>query len=123
MLRRRPPEIDNIALVFLVGVFGSAALAPGYALESLYFQAPPLSWTMVGTALYTGCFASLGAYLCWNRGAEMIGANRAGFTTYLMPAFTAVLAVLILGEKLRPFHAMGIATILFGVWLSSSRRA
>jgi drug/metabolite transporter (DMT)-like permease len=115
-------EIDNISLIFLLGIFGSASLAPGYALESFYFQAPRLAWSTVGAALYTGCFASAAAYWCWNRGAELVGANRAGFTTYLMPAFTTVLAVLLLDEKVYVFHLIGIITILFGVWLSTSTR-
>jgi drug/metabolite transporter (DMT)-like permease len=120
MLRRRPMEIDNISLIFLVGIFGSAALAPAYLFESLYIQAPPLAWSSVAAPLYTGCFASAAAYWCWNRGAEMVGANRAGFTTYLMPAFTTVLAVLLLDEEIYLFHVVGIVAILFGVWLSTS---
>jgi drug/metabolite transporter (DMT)-like permease len=120
MLKRRPMEIDNISLIFLVGVFGTAALAPAYLFESLYIQAPPLTWSTVAAPLYTGCFASAAAYWCWNRGAEIVGANRAGFTTYLMPAFTTVLAVLLLDEEVHLFHAIGIVAILFGVWLSTS---
>ena len=37
-----------------------------------------------------------------------------------MPAFTTVLAVLLLDEEVHLFHAVGIVTILFGVWLSTS---
>jgi drug/metabolite transporter (DMT)-like permease len=122
MLRRRPPEIDNIELIFLLSLFGVAALAPAYAAETVYFQAAPLSWTTVGASLYTGAFASVAAYLCWNLGAERVGPSRAGMTTYLLPAFATILAVLILGEKLYLFHAIGIATIVFGIWLATSGR-
>ena len=122
MLRRRPPEIDNIELIFLLGVFGLAALAPAYALERLYIPPAPLSWEMVGASLYMGAFASVGAYLCWNKGAELVGSNRAGFTTYLMPAFATVLAVFLLGEEVHLFHAVGITTILAGIWLATSAR-
>jgi len=120
MLRRRPLEIDNLSLIFLLGIFGTAALAPAYLFESLYIQAPPLIWSTFAAPLYTGCFASAAAYWCWNRGAELVGSNRAGFTTYLMPAFTTVLAVLLLDEEVHFFHVVGIVTILFGVWLSTS---
>ncbi len=122
MLRRRPPEIDNIELIFLLSVFGVAALAPAYLTESLYFQAAPLSWLTVGASIYTGAFASVAAYLCWNIGVERVGPNRAGMTTYLLPAFATVLAVLILGEELHLFHAVGVVTILFGIWLATSAR-
>src|SRR6185437_11541477 len=65
MLRRRPMEIDNLRLIFLLGVFGSGALAPAYLFESVYIQAPPLTWSTVAAPLYTGCFASAAAYWCW----------------------------------------------------------
>jgi drug/metabolite transporter (DMT)-like permease len=120
MLRRRPMEIDNVSLIFLIGIFGTAALAPAYLFETLYVQVPPLAWSTVAAPLYTGCFASAAAYWCWNRGAELVGPNRAGFTTYLMPAFTTVLAVVLLDEEVHFFHVIGIVTILFGVWLSTS---
>jgi drug/metabolite transporter (DMT)-like permease len=76
----------------------------------------------VSASLYTGGCSSVIAYLCWNKGAELVGANRAGFTTYLMPAFTAILAVLILDEEIHLFHAAGVTTILFGIWLATSAR-
>jgi drug/metabolite transporter (DMT)-like permease len=71
--------------------------------------------------LYVSLFASIAAYLCWNRGVDMIGPNRAGFTQHLIPAFGTVLAVIFLGEEVHLFHAAGIATILLGVWLASAR--
>jgi drug/metabolite transporter (DMT)-like permease len=122
MLRRRPPEIENIELIFLLSLFGVAALAPAYAAETVYFQPATLSWASVGASLYTGTFASVGAYLCWNMGAERVGPSRAGMTTYLLPAFATILAVLILGEKLHLFHFVGIATIVLGIWLATSGR-
>jgi drug/metabolite transporter (DMT)-like permease len=122
MLRRRPAEVDSVALIFIIAAVGVPLLAPAYLFESLYIQAPPLTWSTIAAPLYTGCFASAAAYWCWNRGAELVGPNRAGFTTYLMPVFTTVLAVLLLDEQVHAFHVIGIITILFGVWLSTSRR-
>jgi drug/metabolite transporter (DMT)-like permease len=122
MLRRRPREIDNIALIFLLGVFGLAALAPAYAIERVYFPPVPWSWATVGASLYMGAFASVGAYLCWNKGAELVGSNRAGFTTYLMPVFATAMAVMLLDEELHFFHAIGSAAIILGIWLATSGR-
>ncbi len=121
MLRRKPPEIDNLGLIFVIGVVGLALLAPAYALESLYIKAAPFSWAMTGGVLYTGLFASVGAYVCYARGTQMVGPNRAGFTMHLVPAFATVEAVLLLGEEVHLFHVIGIATILFGIWLATSR--
>ena len=48
-----------------------------------------------------------------------VGANIAGFSIPLMPAFGAILAMVFLGEKLHLFHLIGIATIFIGVILSA----
>jgi drug/metabolite transporter (DMT)-like permease len=122
LLPRRPPEIESLGFIFIIAVVGIVVLAPAYLVESAFVRAPPPSWAMVGTAAYTGCVASVLAYICWNRGVELVGPNRAGFTMQLMPAFTTILAVVILGEKVHLFHAVGIATILFGVWLATSAK-
>jgi drug/metabolite transporter (DMT)-like permease len=122
LVRRRPVELDPLALVFVIAAIGIAVLAPFYALESAFFARPRLTWASIGTVAYIACFASIGAYLCWNRGVELVGPNKAGFTIHLLPAFGTVLAVLALGEEVHLFHAIGIATILFGVWRATSAR-
>jgi drug/metabolite transporter (DMT)-like permease len=123
LVRRRPAGIDPLVLVFILAMIGTLLLAPFYALESRFFAVPRLAWSSVGAVLYISCFASIAAYLCWNRGVELVGPNRAGFTIHLLPAFGTVLAVLTLGESVHLFHLVGIATILAGVWLATSARA
>lgn len=122
VLRRRPAELDALSLVFVLSAIGALLLAPAYALESLFLSSALLSWGAIGAVLYVALFASIAAYLCWNRGVDMIGPNRAGFTQHLIPAFGTALAMVFLGEEVHLFHAVGIATILLGVWLASSAR-
>ncbi|HUZ72285.1 MAG TPA: DMT family transporter [Stellaceae bacterium] len=123
LLSRRPRELDGVAVLFLISTIGALALAPFYAIESAFVPAPPLDGATLATLLYVGLVASVAAYILWNRGLALVGPNRAGFTNHLLPAFTVVLAVGLLGETLRPFHIVGIATILAGVWLATSARA
>jgi drug/metabolite transporter (DMT)-like permease len=120
LVRRRPRELDAVALVFVISTTGMLILAPAYALESWLFAAPRLTAGALASVFYIGCFASIGAYLCWNRGVELVGPNKAGFTIHLLPAFGTMLAVLTIGEAVHLFHLVGIATILLGVWLATS---
>jgi drug/metabolite transporter (DMT)-like permease len=122
LLRRRPLALDGLTFVFVLSASGGLLLAPAYLLESRFLQSPALGWSAVGAVLYVALFASIAAYLCWNRGVEMVGPNKAGFTQHLIPAFGTVLAVIFLGEEVHLFHAIGIATILLGVWLATSAR-
>jgi drug/metabolite transporter (DMT)-like permease len=121
LVKRCPPELRGAVLTFVLAAIGVAILLP------LYFAvAPrgPLRWptaSEAGSVLYVAIAASVLAFLCWNRGVAVVGANAAGFTLPLLPAFGTVLAILVLGESFRGFHATGFATILVGVLLATWR--
>lgn len=50
----------------------------------------------------------------------IVGANAAGFTLHLLPAFGTMLAILFLGEQFAAYHAVGVAAILAGVVLATA---
>jgi len=115
LLKRRPPELDGIAFLFVISLAGTALILPGFALEA--WHSPP-RWpgpAGVAAVIYVGLAASVAAFICWNRGVAIVGANAAGFTLHLLPAFGTLLAIAFLGESFHPYHAAGIATILAGV--------
>ena len=121
LLKRRPPALGGVELTFVIALAGMLMLLPAAGLVALY---RPVQWPGVPAALgvlYMGVFASVLAYFCWNRGVAVVGANAAGFTVHLLPAFGTVLAILFLGETFAAFHAVGIATILAGVLLATKK--
>ena len=122
LLKRRPPALEGAALLFVLSVAGVAMLAPFYALQVL--REPP-GWpsaTLVAAVLYVALAASVAGFMFWNRGVAVVGANSAGFTLHLLPAFATVLAIVLLGETFAAFHAAGIATIIAGVVLATTRQ-
>jgi drug/metabolite transporter (DMT)-like permease len=123
LLRRRPPQMDGIGFLFVLILIGLGTLSPAYAYETIFIRTPIWSWTMVAAVAYVALTASLAGYLFWNRGVELAGPNRAGFTTPFQPAFTAALAVILLGEDFRLYHAIGFAIILVGWLLTTGLRA
>jgi drug/metabolite transporter (DMT)-like permease len=52
-----------------------------------------------------------------------MGANRTGQYIHLMPAFGALLAMLVLGERLHWFHAAGVGLIAGGIVLATLGRS
>lgn len=121
LLRERPAMHP---LVFLAVTFGLGALgiAPLFLWELFAVGAPTLDWQVVASILYVAIFPSILAYFCWNRGVELIGANRAGLFINLVPLFASALAVILLGESIEWFHFAGMALIFGGVLIFNSRQ-
>ena len=121
LLKRRPAELGGVHFLFVLSAAGVLFLAPAFAFQAL--QAPPRLPTMPEAlaVLYVGLAASVGAFLFWNRGVAVVGANAAGFTLYLLPTFGTLLAIVFLGETFGAFHALGIATIVAGVILATRK--
>jgi drug/metabolite transporter (DMT)-like permease len=122
LLKRRPAELGGVAFLFVITLMGVAMLAPFFIAHALIVppRAPSLEAALA--VVYVGVAASVVAFIFWNRGVALVGANAAGFTLHLLPAFGAVLAIIFLGEAFRAFHAVGIVTILAGVLLATWKR-
>jgi hypothetical protein len=59
--------------------------------------------------VYVAVFPSTLAYLCFNRGVQLIGANRAAPFFHLIPVFGSAMAIFFLGEQPHLFHLFGYA--------------
>lgn len=117
-LRQRPPitPISFAAVTFAAAALMNLPFAIGEAL--LGYRPQPNLTTLLAFA-YVGIFPSVLAYLFYNRGVELIGANRAAAFTHLIPLFGTVLAFALLGERLGLHHVAGFALIIVGIWLAS----
>lgn len=122
LVNRRPREMDGVGFAFVLTLIGLTALSPGFAYEEVFVRTPIWSWDMVAAVIYIAATSSILGYLFWNRGVELVGPNRAGFTYPFQPAFTAFLAVLLLGEPFRPYNALGFVIILIGWLLTTGLR-
>jgi drug/metabolite transporter (DMT)-like permease len=66
-------------------------------------------------------FPSTLAYLCHNRGVQLIGANRAAPFFHTAPLFGSVMAIFFLGERLQLFHLFGYGLVLIGVFVAARK--
>lgn len=116
LLKRVPPELRGSALLFNVAGLSAVLLAaPSLAETPLEAPVQPLAPAALLGMAYVALFASVLAFTCWNRAVAAVGANAAGLSLPLMPLFGTVLAMVFLGEAVRPFHLAGIVTILAGI--------
>jgi drug/metabolite transporter (DMT)-like permease len=120
-LLRRRPAVHGLSFVAATFLTGATLLLPFYLAETLAGRPLPLTPVAAGAILYVALFASVLAYLCYNRAVALLGANTAGLAVHLVPVFGTILAVLLLGEVPRAFHAVGILLIGSGIWLAQRR--
>lgn len=74
---------------------------------------------VVSGVLYIGIAASVVAFLSWNTGIGLLGASRGTIFVNLVPVFTAMIAVPVLGERLGLAQIVGGLMVLAGVTLVS----
>lgn len=117
MLAKVPAELSRMAMTWGMVLSGIVLIFPVYLWELSTGVTFTLNQDAVLAFAYIGIFPSVLSLLCWNRGVELVGANVAGSFLNLMPIFGAVLAMLLLGERLQPFHYLGIVLIFGGIWL------
>lgn len=115
LLLRRRPQVHPLSLLLVTFVLADVVTAPLYAHELLQGRGFQPTWQALAGIGYVALFPSFLAYLCFNRGVELIGAGPAGQYMHLMPVFGAVLAVALLGEPFHPYHAAGVALIGVGI--------
>ena len=121
-LRWRPPDLDMITFLFALCCVGELVMLPFYLGETAFGRHVVWSWPAVLALFAVGLFPSVASYIFWNRAVAQVGAPVAGLFVHLMPVFGIVLAWLFLDERLQPFHLVGIALILAGIWITSRRQ-
>jgi drug/metabolite transporter (DMT)-like permease len=116
LLRQRPAIHPLSFLIYTFGL-GVVFLLPLYVWELAGSATMILTPHVIMSILYVALFPSIVAYFCWNRGVEVLGANRTGLWINLIPVFASILAILFLGETLQTFHIIGMALIFGGMIL------
>ena len=118
-LLRRRPAVHGLSFLFASFVIGSVLLLPLYVGETLHVRAMPLNRHSLLAVGYVAVFASVVAYLAFNRSVELLGANTAGLSVHLVPVFGTILAVALLGEQPHIYHVLGIGLIACGILLAT----
>lgn len=121
LLRRRPPELSPIGLLAVLFGIGAVTVLPLRLAESWAGRSLPGTPDALLGYLYVGIFPAVVAFFGWNRGVATIGPNRASLFNHLLPAFSAGLAYLFLGERIAGFHLAGGALIFVGIFLANRR--
>jgi len=77
----------------------------------------------LGAVAYLGIVVTVGAYGLYNVGVSRLPASQASGFTNLIPVFTLLFAILLLGERLNGMQMLAAALVFAGVLLSQWRGA
>jgi drug/metabolite transporter (DMT)-like permease len=123
VLTLKRPAMHGLSFVAFTFGCGAACLIPFLIWELFARPVMALDAKNLLSVVYVAVFPSTVAYLCFNRGVQLIGANRAAPFFHVVPVFGAVMAFVFLGERPQPFHFIGFALVLTGVYAASRRQA
>lgn len=116
------PSLSGAAFFTLMALVAALTSLPLiiYEVASGAFFWPSLQGWLV--ALWVAIFPSCLSQLTFMRGVDLIGPSRAGVFVNLVPVFAAVLAVGLIHEPFGMFHAVALALVLGGIWLTQLKR-
>jgi len=112
------PDIHWLSFLTVITFSAFVLTIPfvSWELSQKPFVVPGLKGWLV--LLYVIIFPTVVSQLCYARGVQLLGGNRAGLFLNLVPIFGSVLAVIILGEFFRWYHFLGLTLVLAGIALA-----
>jgi drug/metabolite transporter (DMT)-like permease len=123
VLTLKRPNIHGLSFVGFTFGCGAACLIPLWIWELFSRPVMQLDTANLLSLFYVAVFPSTLAYLCFNRGVQLIGANRAAPFFHVVPLFGSAMAIVFLGERPQLFHIIGFALVLTGVFVASRKPA
>lgn len=118
-LRRYPKDLHPFSYQMGIVIVGIIAIFPFFMMELSSGKSVAFNMPSIITILYVAIFASVLAFIFWNRAVRSIGANKAGPFIHLMPVFSTILAVIFLKETFQLYHLSGILLIFCGILMTT----
>jgi len=115
LLKRKPKGLGIFSFQLATFILGLLFLTPFYLWELSVSQPTNIDTKLIYSILYVGVFASLTAYILWNKAIIKVGATNASMIYYTLPLFSGFLAYLILNEPIGCVHLISLILIISGI--------
>lgn len=119
LLKNRPDMPGAVLFTLMSGIALITSIPPAlveFAVADDGYAAPTAFGVLL--TLFVAVFPGILAQQFFLRGVDLIGPQRAGIFTNLVPVFASALAVLILGQVFALYHAVAMVLVLGGIWLA-----
>jgi drug/metabolite transporter (DMT)-like permease len=121
LLKKKKHELSQLTLLEVVISFGFLFLIPIYFIEYQMGFRIELDKNFIMVLSYVVLLPGLASFIFWIKGISLIGANRSGVFLHMMPILSAIMAMIIFGEKFMFYHMLGAIFILTGILLSNKK--
>ncbi len=118
-LRNKPEDLSIKALQLSTFILGLLFLLPFFIYEQVTVNQSFLNQTTIPAILYVGIFASLCAFILWNKAIVVLGPAKAGMVYYTLPLFSGFLGYLFLHESIRMIHLFSMVLIFSGIVITN----
>jgi drug/metabolite transporter (DMT)-like permease len=120
LAKHKPKGISSINFLFVGFCIGTTLLFPTMLIEHVIVQKPlPITLSVVGTIAYLSIGCSFVAYLFWNQSIHLIGPSRTVIFGNLIPIFSTIEAVILLGEPFTNIHLISGLIVLVGLMIAN----
>ena len=118
---RKKPQIGALPLLTFFAYVAFAGSLPGLIYETYSNQLilPGLKGCIILGIIII--FPSFLAQIFFMKGVEKIGPARSGLYTNLVPVFSSILAVFLLGESFQFYHFLSLSMIFAGIYLFENK--
>lgn len=114
-----PQNLPNTVAVFMQLLTASALTLPFYLAGPL--TTGPLDWKVLGSIITLGVVGTGIAYIFYYRIIDQAGSTIASSVTITQPVVAVILGMLLLGENLHWYEAVGGLVIIFGALVAQGR--
>lgn len=120
LIKRKPADMHPNAMLTAMMAMAVVLTLPLYVWEHLGVRTMPVTASSLAVVGYVAVFASIAAYICYNRAIALVGPSRTALTAHMLPVFAAILSVVFLDERLHLYHIAGAAAVIAGIVLAGS---
>ncbi len=115
LLKQKPQGLSIWAFQLSTFIIGLIFLTPFFLWEYMTTSQVIYDVKTLGSIFYVGIFASLSAFVLWNKAIMKVGPTKAGMIYYTLPLFSGFLAYLFLSETVGIIHLYSVVFIVSGI--------
>jgi drug/metabolite transporter (DMT)-like permease len=120
LVRKKPDGISAINFLFVIFLLGTILLFPAYLTELNITG--PVQWNgnLYGSIIYLGLGTSVISFLCWNAALQKLGTGTTVLFGNLIPIFSTLEAVWLLGEQINSIHLISGLLVIGGLIIANT---